>query len=105
MFGRRLSCPHFKKAGYVTTGRIIHKKDGNKENVMDMIQYLTDKKGKRTGVIIPIELWKVLKKDLKEESAEILSDPELIKVIRESEADIKAGRTTSLDILQKELGL
>jgi len=70
-----------------------------------MIQYLTDKKGKRTGVIIPIELWKVLKKDLKEESAEILSDPKLIKAIRESEADIKAGRTTSLDILEKELGL
>jgi PHD/YefM family antitoxin component YafN of YafNO toxin-antitoxin module len=71
---------------------------------MDMIQYLTDKKGKRTGVIIPIELWKVLKKDLKEESAEILSDPELINAIRESEGDIKAGRTTSLDILE-ELGL
>ncbi len=36
---------------------------------------------------------------------ETLSDPELMKSIRESEKDFKAGRYSTLEEVEKELGL
>jgi len=39
------------------------------------------------------------------ETLEILSDPEMMKGIRQGREDIKAGRTISLEALRKELGL
>jgi len=52
-----------------------------------------------------VGLWNILKEEIKEETAEILADPELMKAIKASEADIKAGKTTTLSALQEELGL
>jgi prevent-host-death family protein len=38
-----------------------------------------------------------------EETIEIMSDPELVKAIREGEEDIRAGRTISLEDFEREL--
>jgi prevent-host-death family protein len=38
-----------------------------------------------------------------EETIEIMSDPELVKAIREGEEDIRAGRTISLEDVEREL--
>lgn len=38
-------------------------------------------------------------------TAETLSDPELMKAIRAGDKDMKAGRYTSLEEVEKELGL
>ena len=38
-----------------------------------------------------------------QETIEIMSDPKLVEAIREGEEDIRAGRTVSLDELDKEL--
>ncbi len=72
---------------------------------MSAIQYIRDERGNLTGVIIPVELWKIIKEEIKEETSEILNNSKLMKAIEESEADIQAGRVTSLEDLQKELGL
>ncbi len=72
---------------------------------MDAIQYIRDERGNLTGVIIPVELWKIIKEEIKEETSEILNNSKLMKAIEESEADIQAGRVISLEDLQKELGL
>jgi len=72
---------------------------------MDTIQYIRDESGNLTGVIIPAELWTIIKEEIREETLEILNDPELMKAIEESEADIRAGRVTTLEDLQKELDL
>jgi len=40
-----------------------------------------------------------------EETIDILSDPEAIEVLRESEEDVKAGRLVDLDEVKRDLGL
>jgi len=72
---------------------------------MDAIQYIRDERGNLTGVIISAELWQIIKEEIREETSEILNDTQLMKAIEESEADIQAGRVTSLEDLQKELDL
>jgi antitoxin YefM len=39
------------------------------------------------------------------ETLEILDDEELMEALRESERDVQAGRTSSLDEVRRELGL
>ena len=72
---------------------------------MGTVQFVRDEHGNLTGVLVPIGLWNILKEEIKEETAEILADPELMKAIKASEANIKAGKTTTLSALQEELGL
>jgi len=72
---------------------------------MGSIQFVRDENGNLTGVLVPIDLWNILKEEIREETEEILNNPELMKAIKASEADIKAGKTTTLDSLETELGL
>jgi antitoxin YefM len=40
-----------------------------------------------------------------EETLEILQDEELLRALRESDDDVKAGRVSTLDEVRRELGL
>lgn len=40
-----------------------------------------------------------------EETLEVLQDENTLKALRESEADVKAGRLSTLDEVRRELGL
>jgi len=71
---------------------------------MGSIQFVRDENGNLTGVLVPIDLWNILKEEIREETEEILNNPELMKAIKASKADIKAGRMTTLDSLETELG-
>jgi prevent-host-death family protein len=54
--------------------------------------------GKPTAILVSIEEYESLK-----ETLEIMSDPELMKAIREGEEDVKKGRTITLEEFEKEL--
>jgi len=56
--------------------------------------------GRPAAVLVPAE-----EQELLEETLEILQDEELLKALRQSEADTKAGRLTSLHQVRRELGL
>ena len=63
-------------------------------------EYVITVNGTPAAVIISVaeyESWK--------ETMEIMSDPELMKAIKEGEEDIKKGRYITLDQLKKELKL
>ncbi len=60
-------------------------------------EYIITVKGKPKAVLMSadeFEGWK--------DTNEILSDPELVRAIKEGEDDIKAGRVTTLEDLKKE---
>jgi antitoxin YefM len=58
------------------------------------------RKGRPVAVVISPDEWEAL-----EETLEILQDDGGMKALRESEADVKAGRLFSLDEVRRELGL
>lgn len=61
-------------------------------------EYVITVKGKPKAVLmssVEFEGWK--------ETNEILSDPKLVKAIKEGEEDIKAGRVITLEDLKKDL--
>ncbi len=61
-------------------------------------EYVITVKGKPKAVLmssVEFEGWK--------ETNEILSDPELVKAIKEGEDDIKSGRVITLEDLKREL--
>ena len=63
-------------------------------------EYVITVKGKPKAVLMSsdeVDGWK--------ETNEILSDPELVKAIKEGEEDIKAGRIITLADLKKELSV
>lgn len=61
--------------------------------------YITVKGRIKAAIVSAAEL------ESMQETLEILSDPETMAAIRESEADIKAGRVYSLEQVKSELGL
>lgn len=56
--------------------------------------------GKPRAALVDIDELNSMKATL-----EVLSDPELMKAIKEGEADIKAGRVHSWESVKEELGL
>lgn len=58
------------------------------------------RKGRPVAVIVSSEEWEVL-----EETLDILSDPETMEALRESDKDVAAGRVYSWDEVKRELGL
>ena len=63
------------------------------------IQYVTDDKGNRIAVQIPLDQWEVIKAEIEvydgaKEMAEILADPDLVETIRRGrdQARRKLGR-------------
>lgn len=61
-------------------------------------EYVITVKGKPKAVLMSSEEFEGWK-----ETNEILSDPRLVKAIKEGENDIKAGRITTLEDLKKDL--
>jgi prevent-host-death family protein len=56
--------------------------------------------GRPAGVLIPAAELEAI-----EETLEILEDEDLLRALRESEEDVKAGRVSSLSEVRRELGL
>ncbi len=56
--------------------------------------------GRPAAIVISSEEWEAL-----EETLEILSDPETMDALRQSDEDVEAGRLTSWDEVKRELGL
>lgn len=58
------------------------------------------RKGRPAAVVVSTAEWEAL-----EETLEILQDEQALTALRESEADVKAGRLFSLDEVRRDLGL
>ncbi|MGH2784895.1 MAG: type II toxin-antitoxin system Phd/YefM family antitoxin [Actinomycetota bacterium] len=58
------------------------------------------RKGRPVAVLLPSAEY-----DAIEETIEILNDEDILSALKESEADVRAGRLTSLKSLRRELGL
>lgn len=58
------------------------------------------RKGRPVAVLVPSAEYDAL-----EETMEILNDEDILAALKESEADVRAGRLTSLKDLRRELGL
>ena len=56
--------------------------------------------GRPAGVVLSSEEYEALA-----ETLEVLEDDEALKALRESEADVRAGRVYSLDEVRRDLGL
>ncbi|MGH2924173.1 MAG: type II toxin-antitoxin system Phd/YefM family antitoxin [Solirubrobacterales bacterium] len=56
--------------------------------------------GRPAGVVLSNEEYEALA-----ETLEVLEDEEALEALRESEADVRAGRLHSLDEVRRELGL
>jgi prevent-host-death family protein len=56
--------------------------------------------GRPIAVLVPCAEYESM-----EETLEVLHDEPLLKALRESEADVRAGRLTSLDDVRRQLGL
>ncbi len=62
-------------------------------------EYVITVNGKPAAILISNDEYESLK-----ETLEIMSDPKLMKNIREAEEDVKAGRVYDWDEVKKELG-
>lgn len=58
------------------------------------------RKGRPAAVVVSSEEWEAL-----EETLEILSDPEAMEALRQSDEDVAAGRVHTWDEVKRELGL
>jgi antitoxin YefM len=69
------------------------------DRVADLREHvLVTRRGRPAAVLIPVDEYEAL-----EETAEILSDPETMRAIRQGTAEIKRGETVTLDQLRREL--
>lgn len=62
-------------------------------------EYAIEVDGKKTAVLVAIDEYESLK-----ETLEIMSDPDMMKDIKEAEEDVKAGRVYDWGEVKKELG-
>lgn len=58
------------------------------------------RKGRPAAVVVSSEEWEAL-----EETLEVLSDPETMRALYESDEDVAAGRLSTWDEVKRELGL
>ena len=58
------------------------------------------RQGKPVAIVMSVAEWESW-----EETIDVLSDPQAIEALRESEADVKAGRVVDLDAVKRDLGL
>ncbi|MFI5361184.1 MAG: type II toxin-antitoxin system Phd/YefM family antitoxin [Elusimicrobiota bacterium] len=73
--------------------------------VMDLVEkrlerFVITKRGKPIGVLLSPDDYEGLL-----ETIDIMKDRELVRRIRRAEADVRAGRTRSLDEIHRSLGL
>ncbi len=70
--------------------------DANKK----LDEYVITVNGKRAAVLMSAEEFESWK-----ETLEIMSDPKLMKDLKEAEEDVKAGRVYDFEDVKKELGI
>ena len=58
------------------------------------------RQGKPVAIVMSVAEWESW-----EETIDVLSDPQAIEALRESEEDVKAGRLVDLDEVKRDLGL
>ena len=58
------------------------------------------RQGKPVAIVMSVAEWESW-----EETIDVLSDPQALEALRESEADVKAGRVVDLDAVKRDLGL
>jgi prevent-host-death family protein len=58
------------------------------------------RKGRPVAIVLSTEEWEAI-----EETLEILQDDDTLEALRESEADVRAGRVTPLSDVRRALGL
>ncbi|MHB8449308.1 MAG: type II toxin-antitoxin system Phd/YefM family antitoxin [Mycobacteriales bacterium] len=69
------------------------------DRVADLREHvLVTRRGRPAAVLIPVDEYEAL-----EETAEILSDPETMRAVREGKAEIERGETVTFDQLRRDL--
>ena len=63
-------------------------------------QVVITRNGKPVALLVSPDEWESM-----EETIEVLSDPELMAVLAESERDVQAGRVFTLEDVKRDLGL
>ena len=63
-------------------------------------QVVITRNGKPVALLVSPDEWESM-----EETIEVLSDPELMAVLAESERDVQAGRVYTLEDVKRDLGL
>ena len=72
------------------------------KEIKDSIRYVTNEKGEKTDVLIPLELWKTIVVQLSESEEIEDSREEILNNLKQSLLDGKIGRTFPLEELWQE---
>ena len=72
------------------------------KEIKDNIRYVTNEKGEKTDVLIPLELWKTIVIQLSENEEIKDSREEILNDLKESLLDGKIGKTFPLEELWQE---
>ena len=72
------------------------------KEIKDHIRYVTNEKGEKTDVLIPLELWKTIVIQLSENEEIEDSREEILKDLKQSLLDGKNDRTFPLEELWQE---
>ncbi len=73
------------------------------KQVKDHIRYITNEKGEKTDVLIPLELWKTIVVQLSETEEIEDSREEILHDLKHSLLDGKIGKTFPLEELWQEI--
>ncbi|CCQ54520.1 hypothetical protein CWATWH0003_3710 [Crocosphaera watsonii WH 0003] len=72
------------------------------KEIKDNIRYVTNEKGEKTDVLIPLELWKTIVVQLSESEEIEDSREEILNDLKQSLLDGKIGKTFPLEELWQE---
>ncbi len=72
------------------------------KEIKDNIRYVTNEKGEKTDVLIPLELWKTIVVQLSESEEIEDSREEILNNLKQSLLDGKIGKTFPLEELWQE---
>lgn len=72
------------------------------KEIKDNVRYVTNEKGEKTDVLIPLELWKTIVVQLSESEEIEDSREEILNDLKQSLLDGKIGKTFPLEELWQE---
>lgn len=75
----------------------------NIQQIKDHIRYITNKKGEKTDVLIPLDLWETIIVQLSETEEIEDSREEILNDLKQSFLDGKTGKTFPLEELWPEI--
>ena len=105
MIGRWIACTEFWTMWPMAKTVPLSEARARLSELMDELErrhehVVITRKGRPVAVLLPSAEY-----DAMEETLEVLHDEDLLAALKESEADVRAGRLTSLKDLRRELGL